>query len=144
MSNPTSHATRGAAVAVALIVLGVACRDLPVQVDTIRQSPSRALAADAAPGCAARTPAERVRALREMVGTLPPAAAPVADARLLPAIADVQAALGTGRGAAVAAAVRGFVADVESLRLRAPFEQREALAAEAECLLGASDGGPSA
>ena len=154
MSGPSTRAShagpmagRALAIVATLVTLGGACRDLPVQVRRPVEAPTRAMAA-ARSSCAARTRAERVEAIRAMVAALPPAAALVAETRLLPALAGVRDALG-GQDARLAAAVATFVAGVESLRLRAPFEQREALVAEAECLLGAdaavgATGGPAA
>jgi hypothetical protein len=139
VSGPVPRLAPAGALVASLAMLGGGCAELPVQ----SRGPEPAATARSAmssqepsPGCAAQARPERLQAIRRAVDALPAAAALPAQTRLHPALNEAQGALAGGREAGLERAMRQFIADVEALRLRAPFEQREALVTEAECLIG--------
>ena len=136
-SRPTAHTL---AALCALCALCAACADLPAPSE--QPGPGIAPAAslqsadsEADAGCSAATPVERLASLRRGVDALPAAASLSARTRLKPQLGIVTQAVGEGQRARAAEGLRQFVAEIAELRLRAPFEERLALAREAECLL---------
>jgi hypothetical protein len=125
---------------VALCAFGTGCADVSTPSEHLgpRTAPAPSLQSpesEAEFSCGAATPAERLAAMRRGVEALPPAAALAARTRMLPQIGAVGQAVGQGQQARAAEGLRAFVGEIVELRLRAPFEERLALASEAECLL---------
>ena len=124
----------------AFCALGAACADVPAPSE--QPGPGVAPAAslqsadsEADVACSAATPGERLASLRRGVEALPAAASLSARTRLRPQLGVITQAVGEGQRGRAAEGLRQFVAEIAELRLRAPFEERLALAREAECLL---------
>jgi hypothetical protein len=111
--------------------LAASCAERPTAPRTPPLSPDRSLAS----ACGAAPAAERLTRLQRGVEALPHAAQLSAQTRLLPALRASGEAIERGLGSQAADRLRRFVGEIAELRLRAPFEARAALAAEAQCLL---------
>jgi len=117
--------------AVGLLAASCAERSTAPSTPTI-PAPRRALASAA---CDGTPPGERMGRLARGVGALPYAAQLPAQTRLLPLLRASGEALERGLAPQAADRLRRFIGEIAELRLRAPFEERAALAAEAQCVL---------
>lgn len=131
----------------ALGALAAACADVPAPSEQRGQRSGASASLQSADPptdvtCTAATPAERLASLQRGVDALPAAARLAARTRLGPQLGNVAQAVGEGQRGRAAEGLRRFVAEIAELRLRAPYEERLALASEAECLLEAIE--PSA